>query len=381
MDLLDQPVQRAARLVALALLADAQKARGRLGDEWNADTLHDFRVAVRRLRSWLRAFRPWLDSSVPRRPRRRLRKSARLTGESRDAAVHLEWLGAQRRELSPRQRIGLAWLVERIEAQQTNADEISAGSGVRAFDRAQRVLARTLPEYRLRVDCDESDAQAFGTVLATLLREHAATLERRLAKVRRFEDDDRVHRARIAAKRLRYLLEPAATQLDSVVAAGLVADLSSLQDTLGDWHDVHVFATEIVKASEKAAADAAHQLSESVVEGEPTEDAVRAAREHDVTRGLLAVASRLHERGERAFADAEQRWLGAGDALANRVEVVARSLESRDLAPDEAELAPRLRALPAASMAALIADSADSHPPAPKKLPRAREESPAPGAA
>jgi CHAD domain-containing protein len=378
MDLFEQPVQRAARLVALALLADAQKARGRLGDEWNADTLHDFRVAVRRLRSWLRAFRPWLDSSVPKKARRRLRKSARLTGDSRDTAVHLEWLSAQRRELSPRQRIGLAWLVERIEAQKAKADEISSTGVVRAFDQAQRVLTRTLPEYRLRVDCDENDAHAFGPVLATLLREHAATLERRLAKVRGFEDDDRVHRARIAAKRLRYLLEPAATQLDSVAAAGLVADLSALQDTFGDWHDVHVFAAEIVKASEKAAADAAHQLSESVVEGEPTQDAVRAAREHDVTRGLLAVASRLHQRGERAFADAEQRWLGAGEDLAGRVEVVARALESDNLAPNDADVAPRIRALPAASTAALIADIADSHPATPKKLPRPSEESPAP---
>ena len=347
-ELLEQPVERAARVVALALLDDAEKTRGKLGDAWDPKALHDFRIAVRRLRSWLRAFRPWLEESVSKKARRRLRKTARLTGESRDAEVHLKWLHEQRRELSARQRIGFAWLVDRIEHRRTEADRVGVAGGVRAFDRARRSLARALREYRTRVDVDDANApETFRTALAVLLRDHAAVLERRLGKVRDFDDDERVHAARMAAKRLRYLLEPVAEHIERAGAASLVEDLSSLQDTFGDWHDVHVFASAIVKASEKAAAESAHRLSEAVVEGEPPSDAVRAERDRDVTRGLLALAGRLHERGQRAFADAEHRWIGEGDTLVARVEAVAAKLEERDVASDVGERSYPLRALPA----------------------------------
>ena len=42
-DLLDQPVERAARVVALKLLDSAAKARQDLDDLSEADALHDFR--------------------------------------------------------------------------------------------------------------------------------------------------------------------------------------------------------------------------------------------------------------------------------------------------------------------------------------------------
>ncbi len=71
--LLRASADRGVRLVGLSLLADAQKAgdrlrsvalelrdSGRVGD----DALHDFRVAVRRLRSWFRAFQPQLRNAV-----------------------------------------------------------------------------------------------------------------------------------------------------------------------------------------------------------------------------------------------------------------------------------------------------------------------------
>src|SRR5436853_5936031 len=114
-ELLEQPVERAARVVALILLENAQKARQRIDDPSDADALHDFRVAVRRLRSWLRGLGPWLEDSTPKKAVRRLAKAARLTGDARDAEVHLTWLHAQRSALSVRQRRGLSWLVEQIE--------------------------------------------------------------------------------------------------------------------------------------------------------------------------------------------------------------------------------------------------------------------------
>src|SRR5947209_17918526 len=99
--ILQQPFDRGVRLVALSLIDDAQKAADNLtehaGDLRNGsaegdEALHDFRVAVRRVRSWLGAFKPWLKNDVSRKKRRNLSRTAEATRETRDAAVHLEWL-------------------------------------------------------------------------------------------------------------------------------------------------------------------------------------------------------------------------------------------------------------------------------------------------
>ena len=62
--LLDLPAEEAARLIALALLDRTAEAARRLGDPTDPTALHDFRVATRRLRSCLQAYRPEIDGSV-----------------------------------------------------------------------------------------------------------------------------------------------------------------------------------------------------------------------------------------------------------------------------------------------------------------------------
>ena len=324
-DLLEEPIDRAARVVALRLLDQATKARHRLGDASDAEALHDFRVATRRLRSWLRAFEPWLRGSFPKKARRGLKKAAQLTGDSRDAEVHLEWLREQRAALSVRQRRGLAWLSEQIECEKKKNDHTVATKSAHAFDRARQTLARKLPEYRSHVeDVKESFRRQFGVVMAQLLREHAAALADCLTRIGGFEDEHTVHATRIAGKRLRYLLEPIAEQVEG--GAALVSDLSKLQDTFGSWHDVHVFSNTIVRASESAAAEEGRNVSEAVVEGEDARRALRSDRQHQIRLGLLALASRLHERGQEAYAEAKATWLDAGPSLVERVEQAAGSL-------------------------------------------------------
>jgi len=78
-DFLDQPVERASRIVALDLLRGVDATRLRLIDPTDIEALHDFRVALRRLRSWVRAFRPYLSSSVGKKDRLRLRRVADAT--------------------------------------------------------------------------------------------------------------------------------------------------------------------------------------------------------------------------------------------------------------------------------------------------------------
>ena len=94
--LLDLPAEEAARLIALALLDRTAEAARRLGDPTDPTALHDFRVATRRLRSCLQAYRPEIDGSVSPRLRRRL---ARAGARHRDEAAtpRCTWPGSASR--------------------------------------------------------------------------------------------------------------------------------------------------------------------------------------------------------------------------------------------------------------------------------------------
>jgi CHAD domain-containing protein len=325
LDLLDRPARRSARVIALALLDDATRARRRL-EQADFDAIHDFRVAVRRLRSWLRSLDPWLEESVPKKARRQLARAARATGTSRDAEVHLEWLREQRNTLNARQRYGLDWLVERIQTDKEAADARMNEKATAHFDRARDKLAATLPIYTARVDQDEAE-DTFAVVMAGLLREGAARLAKRIGRIESFADARPAHVARIAAKRLRYLLEPIAADVESGTA--LVRELASLQDTLGDWNDVHVFSKTIVDACEQAGGAETRRTSTLLLEGDEMRHALRAGADKRLTRGLLALAERLRERGEAAFGVARDRWLGTGEAFVARVDRIASTLEAR----------------------------------------------------
>jgi len=333
--LLREPADRCVRLVALSLLADAQKAGDRLtsvarelrdGNAESDDALHDFRVVVRRLRSWIRAFEPWLRDAVSRKQRRRLSRIADATAATRDATVHLEWLREERPALSARQRVGHAWLRERLDTQRKDGAD-AALAAASDFNAIAAKLTRRLNVYCSVVLSDERPAR-FGAILAERLLEESESLRGHLATIHHVTDVDESHRARIAAKRLRYLTEPVAKLASE--GGAIIEMLSTLQNALGDLHDVHVFAEEVVAATEEAAASQARRVSEVVLGEENGEDRVRRARSRDPGPGLLRLAHRLHERGAHAYASIERDWLNdAGASFFDRVRALADEITRR----------------------------------------------------
>ena len=246
-DNLRESTDRVVRLVGLGHLADAAAAHERLANKADDEALHDFRVALRRLRTWERAFRPFLRRDVSKKLRRRLRKLARDTGESRDLEVHLDWLATQRRSLGRRQRAGVAWVVEKLEARKAKADAVLEESTDGRYDRVEDGFRRALGSYtervQLRRDGSAVASQPFAEALAPRVREAATSLEQHLNHVRTPRDEEEGHEARIAAKRLRYLLEPVVRVVPGALA--IVERLKDLQDVLGDLHDAQVFGSEI----------------------------------------------------------------------------------------------------------------------------------------
>jgi CHAD domain-containing protein/CYTH domain-containing protein len=377
---LRESTDRSVRTVALGHLADATAAHARLASQADDEALHDFRVALRRLRSWERAFRPYLRDDLRKKLRRRLRDLARDTGASRDLEVHLAWLKEQRRSLGRRQRPGLDWLITELEARKADADSVLEKDIDGRFMKLEGRLARALETYRerlrLRKDGSAAPLPTFAEALAPRVRKAASDLETQLGHVRTERDVREGHEARIAAKRLRYLLEPVTKIVPG--AADIVDRLKGLQDVLGDLHDAQVFGVEVSKlamdatseppndplpvapappadaasggdgtapaaaarpdtdgartpATEPASATVAQAVEvTSRVPQEPTPGAV--APNADLTPGISAITERLHQRATLAFTQFASEWLGDGaaaffrdvDAVADRIAAASR---------------------------------------------------------
>src|SRR5262245_35011990 len=101
---------RVARLVGEKLLSQVKKRSEDLHAEDVPDALPDVRVAVRRLRSWLRAFDGVVGDTMPGKHLRRLRRIADATRASRDLEVHIEWVERFARSRRRKNRQGAEWL-------------------------------------------------------------------------------------------------------------------------------------------------------------------------------------------------------------------------------------------------------------------------------
>lgn len=236
---LHAPAAHAARLVALRLLDESRDAAHglRRGDEGDADPLHDFRVATRRLRSWLQLWRATLNGSIRGRDRRRVRRIARATGPARDLDVHRAWLVRQRDAAPPREHEMLEAAIARIDARRGEALAEAREAAAR-LERRHARLERRLARYRVDVR-DADSGESFGVALAAIARDADEAFAASLAAVRSPRDDEAIHLARIAAKRLRYVLEPIAA-LDPA-APHAIGELKAFQDLAGTLHDLHVF--------------------------------------------------------------------------------------------------------------------------------------------
>jgi CHAD domain-containing protein len=331
--LLDLPADDSARLIALRLLDDVVVARLRLSRPEDHEALHDFRVALRRLRSALRAWRLSLGPAVSKRIRRRLREIARATGRSRDLEVHIAWVRSRMGGLRDYQRAGAEWLLARLEARKVRADRRLERRLARDFARTEARLRTALPGIRVTVvpALPVPPGGTGGAVLGRLVGELGAGLASELALVRSIGDQVEAHRARIAGKRLRYLLEPVAPRLEE--APALIGRLKELQDELGGLHDAHVFAGDLSRTLQVAALQQARRVSRELMAWAEPEAAARDPEpgEDDPRLGLVALAHRLREEAEASFARLRTEWLdGRGDALVSDVDALARRLAATE---------------------------------------------------
>jgi CHAD domain-containing protein len=325
---LDVPHPQGARLVARALLRDAEREVGNLEARAGEEALHDFRVAVRRLRSLLRALRPSLDGAVRRKRERRLKGVADSTSEARDAEVQIAWLASERPRVSSQDAAAVDWLVERLAQRQRAGYHEAGGELAERFRRLSGRLDRALGRP-VEIRAGGAGVPSFGEVLAEIVRGQAAELLSALDAVSGPFDVERAHTARIAAKRLRYALEPLRgnARADSTTAVG---HLKELQDILGELHDAHVLGELLASALVEVATDRARRAHASIVAGGDRAHALRIASRDAVTRGLLVLDARVAERATAAHGALVRDWIAARrELLLREVSAIGDALSPR----------------------------------------------------
>jgi len=327
-DLLFRSDEEAARRLALKSLSVARAAERRLDDRFDRDALHEFRVSVRRLRSLLRAYRSQLEAAVTVKDRKRLRSIQSATSAGRESEVALQWLGKRHSELAPEHLAGLNWLSSvLLERRRRCTERVDAEVRSRFRSTAEKLEGRLSIMRSERNLLAEQPPVRFAHTLADLTEAHANELRVRLGRIGSMDHARQLHDARIAGKRLRYLLEP--VRAYAVRAQSIVKRSKNLQDVLGDLNDVHVLMREIDESFEASMRQKAERVRMSIRSG----DVERARRDATVAEwpGLIELYSRLDVERRELVAQLRDRWLGGElDALVGDARQLARELRAVD---------------------------------------------------
>ncbi|HEX3463164.1 MAG TPA: CHAD domain-containing protein [Candidatus Elarobacter sp.] len=252
------PAREVARAAFAGSLARLVRQDPLLRTRPNEDAVHDARVAVRRLRSDLRTFRPLLDEPWARGLSERMRWLQDGFAEARDADV---LLGRMRRH------------AERLSGDdRRRADAILDAFGAereRAYLRMQAMLnepryadlLRELIDLVRRPRCRALANEPACDVLPWIVEDAWSGLRKRVRRRSRPTPDAELHRIRIAAKRARYAAEAAVSVLGGR-ARRLAHAVEAIQTVLGEQHDAVVGRARLrAWANHEDAAFVAGQLS------------------------------------------------------------------------------------------------------------------------
>jgi len=217
--------------------------------EWDADGVHDLRVALRRCRTMAEA----LDEVNPSPGWKKLKKASRdlfhTLGELRDAQVERGWL----KRLGPSGDSVRARML-RVLASQEKAHRAKAARELEAFDRkAWKKLARKLAP---KAQFFPYESVVFQRLALARLNAAAELFQ----KARKTRSTVAWHRLRIGIKHFRYLVENFLPHRSEAWGD----DLRRMQDLLGDVHDMDVLRARIRRNTVRLSAAAVAQWNERI---------------------------------------------------------------------------------------------------------------------
>ncbi|MBJ6761556.1 CHAD domain-containing protein [Myxococcaceae bacterium JPH2] len=224
----DSSLGEAARLSLAGRLADVHTHEARLRQGHDADTVHDLRVATRRLRAALHVFRSLGRMKTLEREVKRFQDAL---GQVRDLHVQAAWLDSATHEQQPHvQRDITALRDTHLSDQEARSQQLSR--------EVQRWHRCTAPRLRSRLK-DVKDSHRFiSRPIRQQLRKRLRRVDQSMAHYAKAHDPTTAHTLRKELKKLRYeieLLQPARPMPDTALQV-----MEQLQDGLGALHDTDV---------------------------------------------------------------------------------------------------------------------------------------------
>jgi CHAD domain-containing protein len=284
--------------------------------------VHDMRVASRRLRAALQVFGPWLDRDDAQRITRLIRRVTRALGAVREIDVMRVALAAAARRAQPVRAFAIEAVDSRLASRRRRMR-------ARMMKRFAKVDLDALDERlrRLTAELREADAKAAEAAAdrngdrATTAAETVEDLMRAvgpdvIATAHRLLDSaipdeegtaetrEALHRVRIEAKKLRYVLEILTPSL-SPAGKKLVPRLRRLQDRIGDFHDDVVLDDMLAEARSREAARDRPRLAAEI-------GRLRSARRRSLLADERACRREIAALRAEGFADAVAAALPLG---------------------------------------------------------------------
>lgn len=234
----DQRADEAVKQIYRALLRTIKANEAGVRANLDSEFLHDFRVAVRRTRSALSQLKGLWPEERVREFRQEFTWLGKLTGPTRDLDVHLLKMADYRALLPDQVRADLEPLTDFLERHRQLEHEkmVRALGSKRCRDLLDR-WQTFLDQPSAGVEPPENMTTPIGELASRRIwKAYRRVLEQGEA-IGPDTPPEALHRLRIEAKKLRYLLEFFRSLYDTDEIGRLIKALKQLQDNLGDFND------------------------------------------------------------------------------------------------------------------------------------------------
>ena len=236
----------ALKAVLFSLLKTVEANRDAiLAGEEDPERLHQFRVAMRKMRALLGEMADAFDGIWVKEMRQKLKALMRRTGNKRDLDVYLLEIPNYLKRVEGKHRPGILALERYLRGKVAEEE-----AKLQTFLRSEELM-RTLHELRVFATTEGSTklSEAAGRPLILEAKRALRRRRRKVEKMGRAIDAHapahRYHELRIEVKKLRYLMEFFASIFEADAYAVVLKRLKRLQTVLGEHQDLEVQRTHL----------------------------------------------------------------------------------------------------------------------------------------
>jgi len=273
----DEKAFKAANDIIRAQLVAARRQEDGISADLDSEFLHEYRVALRRVRSVISLFKGVYDDQQTADLKARFGAIMARTGRLRDLDVYLIEREAYLALVPEGFRPGIGKLFDMFAAQRDlEHAKLTAYLDSKAYEKEMAKLEKLFDKTKALSKGPEANRDALDYAKALIWKRY-----RKVCKIARGIDDatpdEQVHELRIECKKLRYLMEFFAPLFGDAEVRKLIKALKKLQDNLGNFNDYSV-----QQAALQAQADA--------LAGSADADTV------EIASGLGALVTVLHQK-------------------------------------------------------------------------------------